>query len=317
MKITGKYLITIALLLIVMISTAIAQKEKSTIGKVERDMEIMKTILAELFQMENSPEVKFQIHGRNISKDDISGFYQPGYGIILSVPDRLSRRILVVTTGDEERANLYFKHRSSGDESTVKADEKGIETKIRDFLRVYTSSVTYLPENERILVIFGDTPLVREGPSSYSILGNATTIINSPLPKMAFSVDIKDITDFNRGRISEQEFNRKIRPENLFNEKEKPLDLAIFANILKSAFDESDSNKLKIRRTPDPLYLSGFGVIYRAELAPERFNIVARFNVDRMPEIRMNLDTIRIDFDRSRFNLDSLRIQMDSVRVNT
>lgn len=281
---------------------------------MERDLKIMKTILAELFKVESSSEVRFQINSGALTEKDISAIYQPGHGVIISVPDIKSNRFMVVRSGDEEKAELFFEYESTLDDGSQKVNEQTIENRLRDFLKNYTTTITHIPDEERLMVIYGK-PIFRAAASrSFRITGDASLIINDKSPEVALSVGIEDLKDFHQRRIDEQEFNRRISKERVFDTENKRADLAIFSNILTSAFEESDSSVLKITRKPEPVYLPGFGVMYGADLRRTNF-ITAKLRTGTLPQIRVQIDSLRTSIDTDRFDMDSIRMHLDSIRI--
>lgn len=281
---------------------------------MERDLKIMKTILAELFKVESSSEVRFQINRGALTEKDISAIYQPGYGVIISVPDIKSTRFMVVRSGDEEKAELFFEYESPLDDGSQKVNEQTIENRLRDFLKNYTSTITYLPDDERLMVIFGKSMFRSSTARSFSISGDASLIMNEKSPELALSVGIEDLKDLHQRRIDEQDFNRRITKERVFDTENKRTDLAIFSNILTSAFEESDSSVLKITRKPEPVYLPGFGVMYGADLRRANF-ITAKLRTGTLPQVRVQIDSLRTRIDTDRFDMDSVRVHIDSIRI--
>jgi len=305
----NSFLLSIVFLLIPL-NLSYAQNDDT----IERDLKIMKTILAELFQIESSSDVRFQLNSRLITEKDISATYQPGYGIIFSIPDIKSNRFMIVRSDDEKKAKLFFKYDSSLDDSR-EVNDQTIETRMRDFFKNYTSPITYLPDDERLLLLFGKSLFKTGGAGSISFRGDATLIGTNKSPEITLSARIRDIKEFQQKRIDEQEFNRRITRENIFESDKNRTDLAILSTILTSAFDESDSHLLKITRKPALIYLPGFGVMYRVDLR-QSGNFFARFNIDGIPEIRTQIDSLQTNTDRFRFDMDSLRLHLDSIRID-
>ena len=301
-------LFLLALLLWVPKNLLYAQNET-----MERDLNIMKTILAELFQVESSSEVRFQINSGSVTGKDISAIYQPGYGVILSVPDIKSNRFMVVRSGDEENAKLFFEHKSPLDNGSREVNEQTIENRLRDFLKNYTSTITYLPDDERLMVIYGK-PIFRSAAArSFFISGDASLILNDKSPELALSAGIGDLKEFHQKRMDEREFSSRISKETIFDSENRRTDLAIFSNILTSAFEESDSFVLKINRKPEPVYLPGFGVMYGADLRQTNF-LTAHLRTGRLPQIRVQIDSLRTKIDTGNY-MDSFLLKIDSIRV--
>lgn len=281
---------------------------------LDRDLKIMKTILAELFKVESSSEVRFQINSGTLTEKDISAIYQPGYGIIFSVPDVKSNRFMVVRSGDEEKAELFFEYESPLDEGTREVNEQTVENRLRDFLKNYTSAITNVPDEERLMLIYGKSIFRSAAARSFSITGDASLIINDKSPDIAISVGIGDLKEFHQKRIDEQEFNRRIDKESIFDTDDKRTDLVIFSNILTSAFEENESSVLKITRKPEPVYLPGLGVMYGADL--RRANtFMAKLRTGNLPEVRVHIDSLRTRIDTDRFDMDSIRFHIDSIRI--
>jgi len=301
---------------------SLAQSDNRNKSQTDRDIRIMKTILAEMFRAEivndsRDSDSVFRVAGRELTASDISGYYQPGYGIILSIPGNLSGSFIRIVGNDDGNAKLYFAYGNEGENGKVPVSEESVEAKTREFFQSYLSPVTYLPENERVLLVVGESPLSDSRRTSLVFTVGNSHLANS-LPQAAFSIGIGDIKEFVNGKINENQFQSRVKKEEIFDEKAHQNDLSIFSTILSSAFDEEDY-KLKITGNPHFIRLNDFGVFYKADLKSTFRVFIGNTNFQlSAPDIKFDfkvhadsLEDLAFDF---KFDTDSIHKQVEKFR---
>ncbi len=323
MKILANTLLTVLVSLIITAGSP-AQSPDNNQSKIDRDIRILKTILAEMFRAEvvndnQDSDSVIRVGGGMLSASDISGYYQPGYGIILSVPGNLSGDFIRVVNNSNGNAKLYFVYGESGEGEKVLVNEESVEAKVRDFFQSYLSPVSYLPENERVLLIVGESPISGNRRTSLFVITGDSKLANS-LPKAAYSVGIKDVKELSNGKINESQFQTRVKNEAIFDKKANQNDLSIFSTILSSAFEDEDF-KLKITGEPHFIRLNDFGVFYKADLKTT-FRVYIggenwQLSAPRMEfDFKVNTDSVEdFNFD-FKFDMDSLAKEMDKYRSN-
>ena len=323
MKILANTLLTILVTFIITTGSP-AQSADSNQSKIDRDIRILKTILAEMFRAEvvndqQGSDIVMRLAPNELSASDLNGYYQPGYGIILSIPGNLSGDFITIVNNNNGDAKLYFVYGESGKSEKVLVNEESVEAKVRDFFQSYLSPVSYLPENERVLLIVGESPLSGSRRTSLFVITGDSKPANS-LPKAAYSIGISDVKELSNGKINESQFQTRVKKEAIFDKKANQNDLSIFSTILSSAFEGEDL-KLIITGEPDFIRLNDFGVFYKTDLkTPFRIIIGSsnwQISTPRMEfDFKVNTDSIEdFNFD-FKFDMDSLVKEMDKYRSN-
>lgn len=229
--------------------------------RMNRDINITKNILQEMFKMDNGVRA-LQGSGGAFSFGshmDISGTYLHDYGVVFSIPGR--RSVFVFSSEDEDEATtLSF---SYGDEGDREVSNEGIINRMKEFLRDYGSTIGQLDDGDHITLIYGNSNASR-APMVWAFSGDRKDVKKSPdeSPSIIKVTARKaDIEAYKRGAISAGEFDSRLNiAEN--DEQDTRQDLKIMANILKTSFEDAGRDTYRVRGSVNSSYIDDLGALF-------------------------------------------------------
>lgn len=257
-----KYAINFFLaLLFSAISLPALQAQDINTERMNRDINITKNILQEMFKTDRGTHSLRGSGGAFSfgSHMDISGTYLHDYGVIFSIPGR--RSVFVFSSEDEDEATtLSFSYGDDGDKEVSSA---GIINRMKEFLRDYGSTIGQLDDGDRITLIYGNDNASR-APMVWAFSGDPKDVKKSPdeTPSIITVTARKaDMEAYKRGAISAAEFDSRLNiTEN--NEHTSRQDLKIMANILKTSFEDAGTDAYRVRGSVNSSYIDDLGALF-------------------------------------------------------
>lgn len=261
--------LTIPVILIALApSLIIAQNNSVDQERIQRDLRIMERTLDELFTLRESSANQFNFSVVRVRiGGSAKGTYLPGFGVILTLPDRTSNAVRI-NTNESDQERTYFAEGEVVTEATIR-------DRMREFLTHYAPAIGQLQPDEQVMVLYGTDPANRgnflQGPNIFRL--DASVETNQTDTLIAMSVSRREMDAFRSGQISETEFLERIHTSVKTGEEvNRRADLDIFSGILETGLNESLSGREENRtvfsmfRKPTYLHLDTFGVIYQLEL---------------------------------------------------
>ncbi|MEN0049289.1 MAG: hypothetical protein AAF806_19675 [Bacteroidota bacterium] len=245
---------TILFILGFLVNTSIFAQDHDT-EKMTRDIEVAEDVLIKLIQQQLNTETW---------QDDVEGKYLENYGVVFTI--RTLAESYAIGVGKDQ---IYIRNGRFGikgglsllDKDEVKDEQfdrvEIIRTAAINFLTDYAFLIRQLESNEKILLNFVDD-------------WDESVIINpfpdrSPSQKrtatLTAEVQRKDINDFRRRDISEDEFIDRIRfSENEEEQIEDP-DIELLISILNRLYDEDLTETFVIDGSGKYTSIQGLGTI--------------------------------------------------------
>lgn len=194
------------------------------------------------------------------------GYYLMNYGVIFNVrTSLLAHRILV----KQKLRNFYEYHDDNlvvvetSDNDKARPDDFSKEVaklkkSIIRFMGSWTAAVANLPSNEKVTVIVdfdNYMPQIADESDEWA-------------KQLIASVSIADIIDYRKGRLTDDEFARKI----MFQEqKAMDEDVAILSNVIRASLDQpADQQPWSISGDVRGIYFKGYGAVFFADVIPGR-----------------------------------------------
>jgi len=282
--------------------------------QLERDIRIAERILEEIFTPEPATGER-QIVLPTTRR--VESEYIPGVGVHFKVAQSGARTISIVAGARGAESN-----------QTVRTEtNESVENRMMEYFTQYAGQLRGLPDNEQVRITFGART---SGPRMifYSHSGER----QAEQPRLTMWVDKADIDRFSRGTISEDQFKSKLSKHEIFDSQEMR-DLNIFASILETAINRTESKYLKVNRKPAYEYLPGLGAHFHVNISGRAgfLNFPGldslAFRIDNLDlgnvDVQIDLGDInhRLRAPHIEFNRDSLRIAIrglgDSLRVHS
>ena len=307
-----KLLRTIISLLLLILSLILPNQLPAQDNALQQDIRMAETILSEMM---SDNESDFPLRGGNARH--VQGEYMEGYGLHFTIGSNINpRRITFERTRD----------RSRGEESTEsRSPEEArdrMESIMRNFLQDYTVAARHLDENENVRVSYGL-------PGEFSVQRilrhhRDGTTESMEIPKLSAVVSVGDVMSYRGGSMSDEEFQQRIRIEDL-SDVEYGEDLSIFSSILKSSLDRAELEHLRVQREPEFQYIPGMGVHYKVNLHnrpflrfPEIRRVARMIDQQDLDDVDVNIDLGEVEFDgeKMRFEIPQIDFKMDTIRIN-
>lgn len=230
--------------------------------RMNRDINITENILQEMFKTtSNAPGLHVSSGAFAFgAHNDISGTYLHEYGVIFTIPAR--RSVFVFATDDEDEAAAFSFQYGSGD-TGKEVSRETIVTRISEFLREYGSTIGQLRNDDRITVIYGSNTSQRHAiVRAFAGTGKQVQEQSAELPSSIYVTARKsDLEAYKRGSISLDAFDDRL--DITINEEDtERQDLKIMANILKTSFEESNSEAFRIRGDVNSIYIDDLGALF-------------------------------------------------------
>jgi len=266
---------------------AVAQSKMDE-GRMVRDIEVAENILSTL--------IKQQFEKRTFFPMEIRGEYREGYGITFRLPSEVNGPMIwnfggpqapavTVLDGDSYSYSFSFPSGEQAELERVMSDDNRVKTETvrgtgrarvassrkvnvdsirevsadkivnacKEFLASYGDLITQLPANEKIVI-------TNRGEGDRMWYG---AFMNTSKPAyMSLEVTRSDITSFKQGKLSKEQFDKKIKVINSVVEDELQPDLELLTSIFNRLY-RSDLSKTFF--TEENIYyerMKDYGVIY-------------------------------------------------------
>ena len=257
-------------------------------GRIEQDIKVAESILQTLL---NDGQKGVWIG------NSVEGNYIEGYGAIFSLPSErivrgYSRDAYVVTEGDGGSRTVVAtappppkpgKGIRYDSDSLQAANRDRLKQVIKTFFLDYGKLMSSLPEDERIMVTekqgnrFNFVYQVYVGSNSDASVGEM--VRNN---KLVMEIPRKDIIDYERGRISRDELEKKIIVTENERGAERSADLELLSSIVQRLYSKDLSDTYYITGQPRYDRLQNLGVIYSFRV----YSSEIRDGIYFMPTIR-------------------------------
>ncbi len=242
--------------------------------EIRQDINILEGVLEEMFETEweleemfetewEMPENTVHVYSGSISfsgwDDKINGTYLPEYGAIFTIPNRSTGYINYYSDDGESTG---FNRFADGEKVT----KESIITRIVEFLAEYGITIDQLSPEDKIMVIYE---------SNYP--ENMLVVTVSPpadedlkprsIPTITVIAEYSDIRAFQNDEIGRNEFRDQLKISTTSEGEETQTDLKIMANILETAFEESENERFEINGDIDYLKIDNFGALFSFEIS--------------------------------------------------
>lgn len=257
---------------------------------------IMETVLDRLLFPDRS-QFRFMDGGTQ-------GYYLMNYGVIFNVrTSLLTNRILAQKT----LKKLYELHENklvyieTSDTDKTQSDDFSkevarLKNSIVRFMGSWTSAVIHLTSSARVSVIVDFDHFLPQ------IAGEPDRWVKG----LIASVSIADIIDYRKGRLTDDEFARKV----IFQEQQfMDEDVTILSNVIKTSLEEP-GNQLQwgIAGEVRGIYFKGYGVVFFADVIPGRSVTAAYYQkyLDRLKDRSVTIPGRDLAFKDDEFKKDLL-----------
>lgn len=230
-------------------------QDLSKLPKMERDIEILKNVLDDLF---SSSENFFD-------GGSAEGIYIEGKGVMFTMNGQSRYGGLLVT--DELTVMNVQTGEAEEEEQSVEDINAGIVEKLdnnsKDFLLNYASLLSELKPGEKVILNV-DYTLLRE--RTKGVYGTNQTLFisdrNNGGKRMVSEISHADLNAFLDGKTNESTAKGKIKTSSFEKNNESSNDTRIFAGILDDLFSSSQEGTWRRRSKTTYTYFEGFGLMY-------------------------------------------------------
>lgn len=251
---------------------------------LQREMRIAESILGEIFTAvpENPIPVLFARSGH------VSSEYIPGYGVHLSVGESISSRSISVS------GTVRIERNNSDEDEVVESHStsEAVEEKIIEYFTQYASTMQSLPEDEVVRVSYG---LKRTTNARIAVITGLREYTHD-IPKLSFIVKSEDLQRHQEGRISDSQLLDRVEKQDL-KEYADIRNLNIFASVLETSLNSTDTEHLQVNRKPSYDYLPGLGAHFFVNISSR-----SSFNFSGLFEMAREIDSL--NFDDFDINID-------------
>ncbi len=229
---------------------------------MERDLDIMETILDKLFQ-EDKPGSRFLLR-----RNQTRGIYLPNFGVIFSIAMPLTGREWKLSHEEEievinaPRAGVAGKTAAEKSRSTQTLRDK-ILNPIVEFLGNYADAIGQLSPRDRVMVIYAPNTAFQNFEDVFVLSGGGSRTRQSGL---AAWISRKDISDYRARKISEAEFKKRLKTTELSSKTQNTPDLRIMAQVLETGLKSDEDNAFRLYGDVSHLYLKDFGALFFFEI---------------------------------------------------
>lgn len=236
-----------------------AQQANIDNNRMDRDINIMKNVLGEMFktQLQTGDKSIRMVSGSHFyfnGDGDISGTYLPGYGVIFTIPG--NQPMMASFSSDDHQFSYSFAYGDDKDGENI--SEESITNRISEFLREYGSTIGQLSGSDNVMVIYNAG---NSGPK-IALLNADENKKQTPIPTISVVAKESDLQAFRKGRISDDAFNNRLRISKVTADQKEHRDLKIMANILETAYKNTDEESFSIMGSVDYLKLDNFGALF-------------------------------------------------------
>lgn len=192
------------LLTINFFSAPTLQAQDINLEEMNRDINILESVLEELFKMENTGDLPGFISLVGNYGHNVQGTYLPGFGVLFRISNPVAVNVLYVSVDNK------LPHSSKSSEQNF--SKENVKDKIIYFLANYATTIEQLEENSRIMVLFNGTSYASKiGREAYMIhSGDASVVDEAQVPVVSVVARESDLTAYENGNISKNEFIERL-----------------------------------------------------------------------------------------------------------
>lgn len=252
---------TIPFLAALLLCTFAANAQQVDANRMNRDINIMESILQEMFKTQLGPHGgKVRMHSARAfafgPDNDIRGTYLPDYGVIFNVPAHQSAFVVFQEEdGNDFTYNFQYGDGNDGEEVT----EESITNRIVEFLQDYGSTLGQLSDDDRVMVIYNsDTPEQRVVVFSSS---DDDTVERKSIPTISVVATKANLQAYRSGDISAGEFRNRLDISSS-DPNTKQMDLKVMARVFETAFEDREGKSFQVTGSVDYLKLDNFGALF-------------------------------------------------------
>jgi predicted nucleic acid-binding protein len=279
-------------------------------NRMDRDINIMENVLQEMFKTsweERAGDIRIRTNALSFGQGgDINDTYVPGYGVIFTIPNT-QPRFLMFRSSDDEGFSYQFEY--GEDDNGKRISEASITSKIVEFLRDYGSTMSQLSANEKIMVVYKSGDREREIAPLPGVRDEEESKKRAEIPTISVVAAQKDLRAYRSGDLADSQFHNRLEISTSNPLEKGPKDLKIMANILETAFEESEKS-FRITGSVDYLKLDNFGALFSFDARytdRDRWNFSGLYELEIMKE---NVEEARIEIEQEvRNRVDSTRAQ--------
>jgi len=321
------------LMLFVFSSRTQAQKSSFDADRMDRDLRIMERVYTDL-------QNQAMGSSRSISSRTVNAAYFPGYGVIINVSEGLSTIVVTSDLIDGRQAEsiakaLTLQGSPTKVQSTSKSDPaisspavvtKGFkisesqlissdsasiqmhkinENIIRDFFSNYVDAIGQLHDTDRVAVqvsFRGGNVL------SYSVWGPNNRLIKTTHNPLRAEVLVQDVKAFRSGKISEDEFNKRIVFSELDPSSSDHKELQIMRGIFDSSIKSLKNSAITPTRDVQALMMTNFGAMFTVDVRLTHRQMTEQLLGNTRPN---NILSVEIDDEQNQ----TILILTDSTRI--
>jgi len=241
-------------------------QDLSKLPKMERDIEILKNVLSEIF---NPKQLYYAGRGAE-------GIYIEGKGVMFNMghSSRLGSGTIIADRLTVINADTGEKEEDQSVEEINKELEDGLKENSQNFLLNYASLLSELKPGEKVILNIDYTTLRERTANTYPASQTLYLTDRSAGGKrMVSEISYDDLNDFLDGKTNESSAKGKIKTSSLDKSEEQSNDTKIFAGILDDLFSQAGiEGGFKRRSRTTYTYFEGFGLMYNMKFSSSSAN---------------------------------------------
>jgi hypothetical protein len=238
--------------------------------RMQRDINIMESVLEEMFKSEWSTEdgagklTGVTMHGKGLiwatnENNTVEGSYFTEYGALFMIT---GSKPVIVNLGNNKNATGYFNSAVGTTNSRVEINRESIVNRISEFLMDYASNIKQLEPNDKVSVVYKANNV--DQLLTISINDSLDKVDTKSVPSVFASATVRDLQAYRKGQIDESSFTDRLRINDIDPKDESERKLRIMSKILQTTFDDDQSDNFKISDVSHT-YLEGFGAIFKSK----------------------------------------------------
>lgn len=283
---------TIIKLLLIILAILLGERQlyaQNANSQIDSQIRIAESILEEIFK---SPESDYRYF---LPGSAVDGEYIPGIGVHFRLAG--ARDVVVWNQRREDDENEVTRPAVTRD---------WVEERMLEYYNGYAAQLRSVPDREQVRITYGSDMRNRQ----VIVIGTQRERPENSLPQITAWASMADIKAYASGNLSERQFRDRLTMQDL-SEQEERRDLTIFASVLETAMNNTETEHLRVRREPTYEYLPGFGVHYHV-----RINTGSSFSFGILEDIAVNLDEAELDdfdieIDLGEIDLDTNGFEFD------
>jgi hypothetical protein len=309
-----KFIIKILLIILAILLGEQQLQAQGDSNRINSEIRIAESILEEIFKSPDSNARNFFPGGQKL----VQGEYIPGIGVHFKVSISQSR--------------FYMSRDSSKTISGSVVTKEWVEERMLEYYNGYAAQLRSVPDREQVRITYGSDTINR----SVFIIGRRQEISYERPETITAWASMADIKAYASGNLSERQFRDRLTIQDISEQSERR-DLNIFASVLETAMNSTETEHLRVRREPTYEYLPGYGAHFHVRVGTGSsfsFGILEDVAVDldelALDDFDINIDLGEIDVDQNRFEFDldsmdvsiermadSMKVYAEGIRIDT